>query len=318
MRSFSGLAPMSNTTGLSFELDRLAEYTDEAVLDELRRVAGLIPEGALTVTEFKKHARIAVKTVMRRFGSWDGALHKAGLQSRSSDVVRTRGAHPSQRMTDDEILDSLRELARKLQKTELTVRDIKSHLLFSGATLRQRWGSTRLALEAAGLDATNLGRRYTDDECFENMLAVWTHYGRPPLHREMGVPPSKVGGKAYIKRFGTWNKAIVAFVERVNSDTQPSAPSPPALKQTSQTEANTRPSEAREESRDIPLGLRFKVFHRDRFRCVLCGDNPSRSLTCVLHADHIIPWSKGGKTNIENLRTLCSTCNIGRGNRYHD
>ncbi|MDR2876514.1 MAG: HNH endonuclease [Chromatiales bacterium] len=26
------------------------------------------------------------------------------------------------------------------------------------------------------------------------------------------------------------------------------------------------------------------------------------------------PWSKGGETVIENLRTLCSLCNIGKSN----
>lgn len=37
-----------------------------------------------------------------------------------------------------------------------------------------------------------------------------------------------------------------------------------------------------------------------------------------LHVDHIMPWSKGGKTTFENLHTLCADCNIGRGNRYSE
>lgn len=28
--------------------------------------------------------------------------------------------------------------------------------------------------------------------------------------------------------------------------------------------------------------------------------------------DHIVPFSKGGKTNIENLRTLCKDCTLGK------
>jgi len=73
-----------------------------------------------------------------------------------------------------------------------------------------------------------------------------------------------------------------------------------------------------EEMRDIKMGFRFRVLYRDRFKCVLCGDHPARNMECILHVDHVIPWSKGGKTLEENLRTLCATCNVGRGNRFVD
>ena len=33
-----------------------------------------------------------------------------------------------------------------------------------------------------------------------------------------------------------------------------------------------------------------------------------------LHVDHIKPWSKGGETVLENLQTLCATCNLGKSN----
>jgi len=73
-----------------------------------------------------------------------------------------------------------------------------------------------------------------------------------------------------------------------------------------------------EDRRDPSIGLRFKVLQRDHFKCVLCGDHPARNVECVLHVDHVIPWSKGGKTREDNLRTLCATCNIGRSNRHSD
>ena len=60
--------------------------------------------------------------------------------------------------------------------------------------------------------------------------------------------------------------------------------------------------------------LRFKILHRDKYRCQACG--ASAASGADLHVDHILPVSKGGTNEESNLRVLCSECNIGRGNRY--
>jgi 5-methylcytosine-specific restriction endonuclease McrA len=65
-------------------------------------------------------------------------------------------------------------------------------------------------------------------------------------------------------------------------------------------------------SRDIGDGLRYKVFKRDNYKCCFCGASPAKDPSIVLHADHVIPWSKGGETVLDNLQTLCSRCNIGK------
>jgi hypothetical protein len=68
--------------------------------------------------------------------------------------------------------------------------------------------------------------------------------------------------------------------------------------------------------RAISLSLRFKVLHRDKSTCIICGKNPNDGVK--MHIDHITPHSKGGLTVYNNLRTLCSECNIGRSNKYTD
>ena len=30
--------------------------------------------------------------------------------------------------------------------------------------------------------------------------------------------------------------------------------------------------------------------------------------------DHVVPWSLGGETVIENLQVLCEQCNVGKSN----
>ena len=201
------------------------------------------------------------------------------------------------------------------------------------------------ALRKAGVQQVPHGRRYAENEIFENLLNVWTHYGRPPTVSEMNRPPSVVGSNVYIKRYVRWRDALKVFIARANSEVDgplsaesrgersPTAEVPatsPSVvfatnelkthvissgrqpRLTRSTATNTQP----EDRRAPNIGLRFKVLQRDNFKCVLCGDHPARNADCVLHVDHLIPWSKGGKTSEENLRTLCATCNIGRGNRF--
>ena len=56
--------------------------------------------------------------------------------------------------------------------------------------------------------------------------------------------------------------------------------------------------------------LRQEIFKRDGYTCVNCGSTEKESL----EIDHIMPISKGGKTEPGNLQTLCRNCNIRKGN----
>jgi len=64
------------------------------------------------------------------------------------------------------------------------------------------------------------------------------------------------------------------------------------------------------DSRAISKSLRFAVLRRDDFSCTYCGRRPPE---VKLHVDHEIPWSKGGLTEINNLRAACVDCNLGKG-----
>lgn len=68
--------------------------------------------------------------------------------------------------------------------------------------------------------------------------------------------------------------------------------------------------------RNIPLGLRYKIFKRDGFKCIACGNSSSNG--AILHIDHKTPFSLGGLTEFNNLQTLCSNCNISKSNKYID
>ncbi len=61
-----------------------------------------------------------------------------------------------------------------------------------------------------------------------------------------------------------------------------------------------------------PAFTRFNVFLRDRFCCQYCGVHlKAEGLTF----DHVIPRSRGGQTNWENVVTACAPCNLRKGSR---
>lgn len=53
--------------------------------------------------------------------------------------------------------------------------------------------------------------------------------------------------------------------------------------------------------------LARKVHERYEYRCVSCAS--FIDLTC----DHVVPESKGGVTEFENLQTMCRSCNSKKG-----
>ena len=60
----------------------------------------------------------------------------------------------------------------------------------------------------------------------------------------------------------------------------------------------------------IPQEVVGFVFMRDGGRCCKCGR------TKDLELDHIIPFSKGGSSEPENLQLLCRECNLKKSNKF--
>lgn len=58
-------------------------------------------------------------------------------------------------------------------------------------------------------------------------------------------------------------------------------------------------------------GQKIKAYEKQKGICPICGKHFEYE---EMQGDHIIPWSKGGRTIDENLQMLCSTCNATKGN----
>ena len=65
----------------------------------------------------------------------------------------------------------------------------------------------------------------------------------------------------------------------------------------------------------VPRAVQRKIsrralFARDGWRCVYCGTTAGR-----LTLDHVVPRSRGGTSEWENVVTSCAPCNLKKGNR---
>ncbi len=58
--------------------------------------------------------------------------------------------------------------------------------------------------------------------------------------------------------------------------------------------------------------IKEAIFKRDNYRCVVCGNGHHNGYE--IHADHIRPMSKSGKSTLENGQTLCSEHNMLKKN----
>lgn len=200
-------------------------------------------------------------------------------------------------ITDAQLLDDLRRVATELGRATVSYNEYRELGRCSAKTFEKRFGSWNKGLAAAGLQ---VGVRHdvSELELFENLEAAWVGLGRQPRREELRKPLSKYSGGIYERRFGGWRKTLEAFVVWVDSQDKATG---------------SQPREPKAGPRFPDLRLRFRVMSRDSFRCQSCGRSPATEAGVELHVDHVTAWSKGGATEESNLKTLCSKCNLGKG-----
>jgi hypothetical protein len=305
-----------------FEPASLPDWAEATLIAEIRRVAALVPDGVLSRRRFREHARVSDRTVRRRFGSWEQALTRAGHGHRygGGSAARLKSVGAVRALSDEALLETVREVARKLGRDTLGWHDVNAHGRVGAQALRRRFGAWDQVMRRAGLRAAPTSRRYSDAELFANLRAAWTRLGRQPTCYEIADAPARINMNTYRYRFGSWKKAIAAFcaAEKARAAAAPADASPRDGAPDPDDEQPTIPAAAPGRPPERPTlspRLRYAVLARDRFRCRACGRSPATDSGCVLQVDHIVPVSRGGATAPDNLRALCAECNLGRGDR---
>ena len=210
--------------------------------------------------------------------------------------------------SDQELLDDLKRVAEKLGKDNLIAKEYDEHGKYASSTMMRRFGRWNNALEIAGLKVIYTPN-ISEKDLFQNLEAVWIKLGCQPKRREMKQPLSKYSEGGYVRKFGSWRKALEVFVEYINSEIDEIEPAnfeENGIRTTSKEEIIYK----HKTKRSISPRLKVQVLIKDGNKCKLCGITVTGK---DIHFDHIKPWSKGGETALENLQVLCAEHNLAKG-----
>jgi hypothetical protein len=285
------------------------------LIDDLCRVAQILNKESVTKKDYDNHGNYSYRTYYKRFGSWKSALEEAGLKTNNQPW----GGDISQSsIPENYIIEDLQRVAKKLDNSNFSLNEYNELGQYSTSAVSKRFGGWNNAKKAADLEFTT--HRFSNEDYFENLQSLWEHLGRQPKYKEVVPPLSKFHVSSYERRFGSWRKSLERFINYVSKDgseeeEKEAPPKKSIITSKKQSKSLQKPVVKKRTNRIANLRQRFRVMKRDGFKCVLCGSSPATQAGCELHIDHIIPWSKGGETVEENLRTLCSSCNLGRSNK---
>jgi len=215
---------------------------------------------------------------------------------------------------EQELLDDLKKVADKLGKNNLTSREYDETGKYTSGTIHRRFGTWNKALQKAGLEVTlNQSQNNSEKELFENIEKIWINLGQQPTYRDIRPPISIYSTHQYLNKFGTWRKALEAFVGFINSTDDLNQELEKIEHELSDSESfQVREIIYKHKTKRLPSErLKVQVLMRDGNECRLCGIKVKGE---NIHFDHILAWSKGGETVLENLQILCAVHNIAKGN----
>jgi hypothetical protein len=203
--------------------------------------------------------------------------------------------------TDEDLIADLARVAALTGSRNLTRAEYALNGKWHPATIHRRLGWAA-ACKRAGLESGRPDLGHSNEAWLANIYDVWITRGRQPSYNDMRG--SRFSAEGYARRYGSWTGALLAFQNWLDAGEHTALPTP-----------SRSAIAARAQVRAPSLRLRFAVLQRDRFTCVACGSSPATDPGTILHVDHVIPFSKGGKTDVDNLQTLCDRCNYGKADQ---
>lgn len=148
--------------------------SEDECISELQRVSNLLGRKALSSKEFSKHARFTSKPVSERFGSWQNALQRAGLELCEQSK---REIH----LSEEECVQELKRIAQLLGQSHLTAAEFDANARFSSYRVQRVFKRWHEALTAAGLQPSpNFKKEISLPALAEDFLRVCGELARIP------------------------------------------------------------------------------------------------------------------------------------------
>ncbi|MBO5676830.1 MAG: HNH endonuclease [Bacteroidaceae bacterium] len=283
--------------------------SEEELIDELKKISSLISDEYLSISKYKKlGGKHSEATFAKYFGSWLNALSKAGLRT-------SRNEKEMKRISDEALINDVIRVAEELKTETITSSQYEELGKVSLWTITNRLGTWDEILHKSGLKSTGHKTNISDIELLNEIERIWIILGKQPTTDDMKKGISKFHLCTFTRRFGGWRKALEEFVKYINGEVIYKEVDNKDIPKVSDVKPSTNNTKykSRKTPREPSNRLKVQVLMRDGNRCRLCGVECNDGLHNI-HFDHIIPWSKGGETVLENLQVLCNDCNLAKGN----
>src|SRR5579859_6666784 len=123
---------------MDFKLRTNAKYFDnEAILDDLRKVAKELGKNSVTSHEYPKYGKFSDKVFVNRFGSWNKGLEAAGLEQTKARNI-----------SNEELFENLEKVWLTLGRQPFYGEMKKPLSKFTYKPYIKRWGGWMKACEA--------------------------------------------------------------------------------------------------------------------------------------------------------------------------
>lgn len=206
------------------------------------------------------------------------------------------------KITDEDIKKDVLYVKNEILKKDTII--MKEYFLYGKygkKAIENHFGTWNNLLSILNIEITRVNQHLSKEKIFIIIENLWLKLGRQPNLREFEGNTGHTK-KIIISNFGKWSICLKEFVKWENN------------KENNILKGNEIPIK-HNTPREPSKSLRYDVLSRDGFKCVKCGRSPATDPKIILHIDHIVPYSQGGETILENLQTLCSDCNLGKSNK---